>query len=68
MKTIRHVSIQPGSGVEAGPIKPVDVVSPTDETGHSQLTYALRWRVESGAREGSRNLERYVHTALLILM
>lgn len=43
LKTTRHVSIQLVPGTEAGPIKPVDAVSPTDGTGHPQLTDALRY-------------------------
>jgi hypothetical protein len=39
-----------------------------DYSGYPQLICALQRRVESGACEGSRNLGRYVHAALLILM
>jgi hypothetical protein len=34
LKTIRHVNIRLVLETEAGPIDLVDVVSPTDETGH----------------------------------
>ena len=67
MKTTRRVSIQLGPGPEAGPIKPADVVSPTDGTGHPRLTCALRRRATT-RREGCRSLDRYVQAALLILM
>jgi hypothetical protein len=42
LKTIRHVSIRFVLGPEAKPITFVEVVSPIDETGHPQLTSALR--------------------------
>src|SRR5260370_35631562 len=68
LKTTRHVDIQLVPGAETSPIKLVDAVSPIDETGHPQLTCALRRRVACDTREGCGNLDRYVQAALLILM
>ena len=42
LKTIRHVTIQLVPEAETSPIELVDAVSPIDETGHPQLTCALR--------------------------
>ena len=42
LKTIRHVSIQLVPRAETSPIELADAVSPIDETGHPQLTSALR--------------------------
>jgi hypothetical protein len=66
LKTIRRVSIRFVLGPEAKPIIFVEVVSPTDATGHPQLTSALRRSVTTDC-EGSRNLYRYVRSALLRL-
>ena len=67
LKTTRRVSIQLVPGAETSPIKLADAVSPIDETGHPQLTCALRRRVTTRC-EGCGNLDRYVQAALLILM
>ena len=67
LKTTRHVNIQLVPGAETSPIKLADAVSPIDETGHPQLTCALRRRVTTRC-EGCGNLDRYVQAALLILM
>jgi len=66
LKTTRRVSIRLVPGPEAKPIIFVEVVSPTDATGHPQLISALR-RQATTDREGSRNLYRYVQSALLRL-
>jgi hypothetical protein len=66
LKTIRHVSIRFVLGPEAKPVIFVEVVSPTDATGHPQLTSALRRWVTTD-REGSRILYWYVRSALLRL-
>jgi hypothetical protein len=66
LKTIRHISIRLVLEPEARPIDLVDVVSPTDATGHPQLTRALR-QPTTGC-EGSWIPYRYVQSALLRLM
>jgi hypothetical protein len=66
LKTIRHISIRLVLGPEAKPIISVEVVSPTDATGHPQLTSALRRRITTN-REGSGIPCKYIQSALLRL-
>ena len=66
LKTIRPVNIQLVPGTETSPIKLVDAVLPINETGHPQLTCALREQVMT-CYEGCGNLYRYVQAALLRL-